>query len=133
MPSSMVTFLHHGVPAPRAPGPVPLVPNCMLSATSPTCLLSLTSRALLLLLVLLPDDHGRGLSRFARATMLSCIDLRDVDVEPCCDAPIVLNNSLPLLMSPCSHSSLEVGDCHWSGSEDDERRLRCRYTSVPYL
>ena len=30
-----------------------------------------------------------------------------------------------------SHSALVTGRCHCRGSEDDERRLRCRYTSVP--
>jgi hypothetical protein len=29
--------------------------------------------------------------------------------------------------------SLMTGSCYWRGSEEEERRFRWRYTSVPYL
>lgn len=117
MPSSIVTFRHHGT------DPVPLSFGCKLSSTSPTCLLSLTSRT-----ALPPVEEGSGLSRLARDAMLRFIDLRDVDVNPW-DELFCLGVRDANVWSPMlgwNHSSLMTGRCHCRGSEEDERRLRWR-------
>ena len=104
-PSSIVTFLHHGFS--------PFSAN--ISSASPTCLLSLTS------LLICP----LSLSRIAfKAKKLF---------------PFVPNLWLLLRASPWDGAgperissdetqppSLVTGSCYWSGSEDEERRLRCR-------
>lgn len=44
---------------------------------------------------------------------------------------------LPLLYTfdanPWDNHSLMTADCYWRGSEELDRRFKCRYTSVPYL
>jgi hypothetical protein len=104
-PSSMPTFLHHGASPPFCP---------IISSKSPTCLLSLTS------LLTCPES----------LSFIALIASILVGREP---VPCRANPWEPERMSSlCVHPpSLMTGNCYWRGSEDDERRLRWRYTSVP--
>jgi hypothetical protein len=101
-PSSIPTFLHHGTS--------PLPSFCAnISSASPTCRLSLTS--------LLSCPLSFSFMAFI-ASML-------VGREP------VLPRANPReperMSSLCVHPpSLMTGNCYWRGSEDEERRFKCR-------
>lgn len=102
MPSSMPTLLHHGLSALSA----------NISSKSPTCLLSLTS------LLSWPDSFNfiallakKGLPLRERVPyVVPCVNPWDDERVRSLDA----------------HPSLMTGNCYWRGSDEDERRLRCR-------
>jgi hypothetical protein len=104
-PSSMPTLLHHGLSP-------PLTAN--ISSASPTCLLSLTSR------LICPDSFS--FIAFMASTL--------VGREPYLLLPLLLPCASP--REPDRMSSLDVqpslmtGNCYCRGSDDEERRLRCK-------
>lgn len=101
-PSSMPTFLHHGLSAPL---------SANISSASPTCRRSLTS------LLTCPDSFNR--IAFMASTLVGRDPYR-----------LVVPRANPWepdrMSSLCVHPSLMTGNCYWRGSDDEERRLRWR-------
>ena len=129
-PSSIPTFLHHGVlPSEASRGSSILSERLTILSASPTCRLALTSRLFTSLFKRMPLP----LYASVRLALLS---------KP--PAPILLDSvCLPTRVNPWDerestaapsllvHSSLMTGRCHCSGSDEEESRFRWRYTSVP--
>jgi hypothetical protein len=126
MPSSIPTCLHHGVS----------VGLTILSA-SPTCLLALTSRPFAASAPLLPPLFFNFIAMLESVKLgisLCCLPTRvnpwDEEREAAIPEPPA--TPLPRLCEdPFIHSSLMTGRCHCSGSELDDKRFKCKYTSVP--
>lgn len=110
-PSSIVTLRHHGFSLPENISSAS--PTCRRSDTSLlTCPLSLSRIALRARKLLAP---------FACAPLLRASP-RDGAPDPVPERISSLETQPP---------SLVTGSCYCRGSEEEERRLRCRYTSVP--
>jgi hypothetical protein len=100
-PSSIPTFLHHGLS-------LPLSAN--ISSASPTCLLSLTS------LLTCPDNLS-----FIAFMAKTLVGREPYLLVPCA------NPWEPDRMSSVDvHPSLMTGNCYCRGSDEEERRFRCR-------
>ena len=105
----MPTLRHHGVS--------PLSAN--ISSASPTCRRSLTS------LLSWPDSLRRMALEARKLVLVLCAPNARARASPrgelVASLPRGLAAQLPLL----------AGSCYCRGSDDDESRFRCRYTSVP--
>jgi hypothetical protein len=126
IPSSIPTWRHQGVSE---------VGLTILSA-SPTWRLALTSRplvksppplpALLFSFIAMLESVKLGISLCCLPTRVNPWDEREATIPEPPAWP------LPRLCEdPFIHSSLMTGRCHCSGSELDDKRFKCRYTSVP--
>jgi hypothetical protein len=103
-PSSIPTFLHHGF-SPTL--------SANISSASPTCLRSLTSR------LICPDNFN--FIAFMASTLVGCEPY--LLLVPCASP----REPEPDRMSSLDvHPSLMTGNCYCRGSDDEERRLRCR-------
>jgi hypothetical protein len=100
-PSSIPTCLHQGLS-------LPLSAN--ISSASPTCLLSLTSR--------LTCPESFNFIAFMASTLVG----REPYLLVPCASPREPDRIISLDVQP----SLMTGNCYCRGSDDEERRLRCR-------
>ena len=105
MPSSIVTFFHHGWPS------RPLIRPASISAASPTWRRSLIS--------LVIGFRRSALRAMVGAWMRSTSSLLSV-------RRALYDSASPRAGVVSAHSALVTGRCHWSGSEEEERRFRWR-------